>query len=107
MQVSTSQFFRSQSEQLQNLQDETGALQKKIATGRAIEVASEDPISFSDIGRMRGQIANVEQYKRNIMRATEKLVMEDNVLTQTITTVIRLQELANLWLKKFRYFKIC
>lgn len=94
MQVSTSQFFRSQSEQLQNLQDETGALQKKIATGRAIEVASEDPISFSDIGRMRGQIANVEQYKRNIMRATEKLVMEDNVLTQTITTVIRIQELA-------------
>jgi flagellar hook-associated protein 3 FlgL len=94
MQVSTSQFFRSQSEQLQNLQEETGALQKKIATGRAIDVASEDPIAFSDIGRLQGQISNVDQYMRNIMRATEKLAMEDNVLTQSITTIIRIQELA-------------
>ena len=60
MQVTTSQFFRSQSEQLQNLQTETVDLQQKIATGKAIEVASQDPIAFSDIGRMRGQIANIE-----------------------------------------------
>jgi flagellar hook-associated protein 3 FlgL len=94
MQVSTSQFFRSQSEQLQNLQVETVDLQQKIATGKVIEVASQDPIAFSDIGRMRGQIANIEQYSRNILRANEKLNMEDNVLTQAITTVIRIQELA-------------
>jgi flagellar hook-associated protein 3 FlgL len=94
MQVSTSQFFRSQSEQLQNLQTETVDLQQKIATGKTIEVASQDPIAFSDIGRMRGQIANIEQYSRNILRANEKLNMEDNVLTQAITTVIRIQELA-------------
>ena len=94
MQVSTSQFFRSQSEQLQNLQAETVDLQQKIATGKVIEVASQDPIAFSDIGRMRGQIANIEQYSRNILRANEKLNMEDNVLTQAITTVIRIQELA-------------
>ena len=94
MQVSTSQFFRSQSEQLQNLQEDTGTLQKKIATGRAIDVASEDPIAFSDIGRLQSQISNIDQYKRNIMRATEKLAIEDNVLTQSITTVIRIHELA-------------
>lgn len=94
MQVSTSQFFRSQTEQLQTLQSETGELQKKIATGKAVEVASDDPIAFSDIGRMRSQIANIDQYKRNIMRANEKLNTEDNVLTQSITTVIRVQELA-------------
>ena len=94
MQVSTSQFFRSQSEQLQSLQAETVDLQQKIATGKVIEVASQDPIAFSDIGRMRGQIANIEQYSRNILRANEKLNMEDNVLTQAITTVIRIQELA-------------
>jgi len=94
MQVSTSQFFRSQSEQLQNLQAETVDLQQKIATGKVIEVASQDPIALSDIGRMRGQIANIEQYSRNILRANEKLNMEDNVLTQAITTVIRIQELA-------------
>lgn len=96
MQVSTSQFFRSQTEQLQNLQAETVELQQKIATGKAIEVASQDPIAFSDIGRMRGQIANIEQYSRNILRANEKLYMEDNVLTQAATTMIRIQELAVL-----------
>jgi flagellar hook-associated protein 3 FlgL len=94
MQVSTSQFFRSQTEQLQNLQADTIELQQKIATGKAIEVASQDPVSFSDIGRMRGQIANIEQYSRNILRANEKLIIEDNVLTQAITSMIRIQELA-------------
>jgi len=94
MQVSTSQFFRSQTEQLQNLQADTVELQQKIATGKAVELASQDPIAFSDIGRMRGQIANIEQYSRNILRANEKLNMEDNVLTQATTTMIRIQELA-------------
>lgn len=94
MQVSTSQFFRSQTEQLQNLQADTIDLQRQIATGKAVEVASQDPIAFSDIGRMRGQIANIEQYSRNILRANEKLNMEDNVLTQAATTMIRIQELA-------------
>lgn len=94
MQISTSQFFRNQTEQLQNLQAETVDLQQKIATGKAIEVASQDPIAFSDIGRMRGQIANIEQYSRNILRANEKLNMEDNVLMQSANAMIRIQELA-------------
>jgi len=94
MQVSTSQFFRNQTEQLQNLQGDTIELQQKIGTGKAIEVASQDPVSFSDIGRMRGQIANIEQYSRNILRANEKLIIEDNVLTQAVTSMIRIQELA-------------
>lgn len=93
MQVSTSTFFRTQTEQLQNLQIESGELQKKIATGKALESPSEDPIAFSDIARMLNQIDNIDQFKRNITSANSRLNMEENILAQTVSTVTRIQEL--------------
>jgi flagellar hook-associated protein 3 FlgL len=94
MQVSTSTFYRTQSEQLQNLQTESANLQKTIATGKNIEGPSEDPIAFSDIARMLNQLDNIEQYKRNITSASARLNMEENVLSQVTNTVTRMQELA-------------
>jgi flagellar hook-associated protein 3 FlgL len=94
MQVSTSTFFRTQSEQLQTIQTESGDLQKKIATGKMIEGPSDDPIAFSDIARMLNQIDNINQFQRNIMSANGRLSMEENALSQAVSTVTRIQELS-------------
>lgn len=94
MQVSTSTFYRTQSEQLQNLQSDSANLQRTIATGKAIEGPSEDPIAFSDIARMHNQLNNIEQFKRNITSANARLNMEDNALSQAVLTITRIQELA-------------
>jgi flagellar hook-associated protein 3 FlgL len=94
MQVSTSTFFRNQSEQLQTLQTESANLQRKIATGKTIEGPSDDPIAFSDIGRLLNQIDNIDQFKRNITSANARLSTEETVLSQITTTVTRMQELA-------------
>lgn len=92
MQVSTSSFFRNQSDQLQKIQLKLGEVQKDIASGRTVNVPSDDSVAFSDLARLKNVIANIEQAKRNITAATSRLEVEDNALSQAITTLTRVKE---------------
>jgi flagellar hook-associated protein 3 FlgL len=94
MQVSTGQFFRKQNENLVDLQTKIANLQNKIATGKQLELPSDDPVAFSDAARYKHQLAKLEQYGRNIDNVTQRLNAEESTLSQFANVLTRVQELA-------------
>lgn len=94
MQVSTGQFFRKQNENLVDLQAKIANLQNKIATGKQLELPSDDPVAFSDAARYKHQLVKLEQYGRNIDNVTQRLNAEESTLSQFANVLTRVQELA-------------
>jgi flagellar hook-associated protein 3 FlgL len=94
MQVSTGQFFRRQNENLVDLQTKIAELQNKIATGKQLELPSDDPVAFSDASRYKHQLAKLEQYGRNIDNVKQRLNAEEATLNQFANVLTRVQELA-------------
>ena len=94
MQVSTEQFFRHQNENMVDLQTKISNLQNKIATGKQLELPSDNPVSFSDAARYKHQLAKLEQYGRNIDNVNQRLSAEESTLSQFANVLTRVQELA-------------
>jgi len=94
MQVSTGQFFRRQNENMVDLQTKIANLQNQIATGKKLELPSDDPVSFSDASRYKYQLGKISQYSRNIDNVTQRLAAEESALGQFANVLTRIQELA-------------
>lgn len=94
MQVSTGQFFRSQNENMVDLQTKIANLQNKISTGKQLEIPSDDPVAFSDAARYKHQLSKLEQYGRNIDNVTQRLSAEESTLSQFANVLTRVQELS-------------
>lgn len=94
MQVSTEQFFRHQNENLVDLQTKIANLQNKIATGKQLELPSDNPVAFSDAARYKHQLSKLEQYGRNIDNVNQRLSAEESTLSQFANVLTRVQELA-------------
>ena len=94
MQVSTEQFFRHQNENMVDLQTKISNLQNKIATGKQLELPSDNPVAFSDAARYKHQLSKLEQYSRNIDNVNQRLSAEESTLSQFANVLTRVQELA-------------
>ena len=94
MQISTSAFFRQNTETLQELKTQTIKLQEEIATGKKINIASDDPVAFSDLALLKARDARLQQYSRNIDVSRQRLSLEESSLTQATNMITRLHELS-------------
>ena len=94
MQISTTAFFRQNTETLQELKTQTVKLQEEIATGKKINVASDDPVAFSNLALLKARDSRLQQYGRNIDIARQRLSLEEGSLTQGTNILTRLHELS-------------
>ena len=94
MQVTTSQLFRSQTERLQELQSQIGKLQQQTSTGKRLDLASDDPVSFSDAARTKAQLSQIEQFGRNVNSAIGRLNLQEAAFDQITKGLTRINELA-------------
>jgi flagellar hook-associated protein 3 FlgL len=94
MQVSTNQFFRSQNENMVDLQTKIANLQSKISTGKQLEIPSENPVAFSDAARYKHELSRLEQFGRNIENVTQRLNAEEATLAQFANVLTRVYELS-------------
>lgn len=94
MQISTGQFFKSQTENLAELKTNVAKMQQQIATGKQIEVASDNPVAFSDAARLKHQLAKLDQYERNITNLMQRMQTEESTLADATNILTRIQELA-------------
>lgn len=94
MQVSTGQYFRRQNENMTELQTKIAELQNKIATGKQLELPSDNPVLFSDAARYQHLFSKLQQYERNIDNVTQRLSAEETTLSQFANVLTRVQELA-------------
>jgi flagellar hook-associated protein 3 FlgL len=93
MQISTSTFFRQQSENITDLKTQTAQLEERIATGKKVTKPSDDPVAFSAVSILKARQARLEQYDKTAQGLTQRLSTEDSVLTQVTNILTRVKEL--------------
>jgi len=94
MQVSTKVFNQQAIDTFDQMGGEIQQMQKKIATGKNIEKPSDDPVLAARASVLSDQLAQTEQYMRNIDLSYVKLGMADSVLEQTANMMTRAYELS-------------
>jgi flagellar hook-associated protein 3 FlgL len=93
MQISTTTFFRQQSENITDLKTQTAQLEDRIATGKKVTKPSDDPVAFSAISILKARESRLEQYDKTAQSLTQRLSTEDSVLTQVTNILTRVKEL--------------
>ena len=94
MQISTGQFFKSQNENLAELKTKVAKLQQQVATGKQLEVPSDNPVAFSDAARLKHQVGKLDQYDRNMTNLMQRMTLEEATLADATNILTRIQELA-------------
>ena len=94
MQVSTKVFNQQAIDTFDQMGGEIQQMQKKIATGKNIQKPSDDPVLAARASVLSDQLAQTEQYIRNIDVSYVKLGMADSVLEQTTNLMTRAYELS-------------
>lgn len=94
MRISTALINQRALNGILNQQAGLSDLQLKIATGKRINVPSDDPIGAAQIVRLTETIRTNEQFIRNADRAKSRLVLEESVLASVEIALQRMRELA-------------
>lgn len=68
--------------------------QQQLSTGKLVRQPSDDPSAFNHIALDKASLAEIEQRKRNIVFGQARLDLSDTVLSDAITSLSRVQQLA-------------
>ena len=93
MQISTKLFNQQTLQRLGDLHGEIQNRQARIATGKNILQASDDPIAAANISVAKEQKQELSRYLENIDRAKNKLELTEGAMEQTINILTRIYEL--------------
>lgn len=68
--------------------------QQQVSTGKLVRQPSDDPSAFNHIALDKASLAVIEQRKRNIVFGQTRLDLSDKVLSNAMTSLSRVQQLA-------------
>ncbi len=94
MQVSTKLFNEQSVARFSDLSGEIQQIQSRIATGKNILKASDDPIAMVNISAAKEKQSQLNRYASNIDRATSRLSMAEVTITEMQSAVTRIYELS-------------
>ncbi|OQW35786.1 MAG: hypothetical protein A4E19_16180 [Nitrospira sp. SG-bin1] len=69
-------------------------LQQQVSTGKLVRQPSDDPSAFNRIALDKASLAVIEQRERNILFGQTRLDLSDKALSQAMTSLSRVQQLA-------------
>lgn len=93
MRISTIQTFNNGLNQIMDNQSAVNKTQQQVSTGRKVLTPADDPISATKILQLQQDLAQRDQYDRNITAAENRLKLEDATLQSVTDQLTRLQEL--------------
>ena len=93
MKVSTKLFNEQQIRQFSSLNKDIQKLQDKIASGKNIVVASDDPVGSVNLSGYKTVKQQLDQYLKNVNSAQTRLSLVDTNLQNLSTIMIRANEL--------------
>ena len=96
MQISTKLFNQQTLDRLSDMHGKIQQNQARIATGKNILKASDDPIAAVNISAAKEQKTENARYIENIGRAKSKLELTENALNQASNLITRIYELTIL-----------
>ena len=94
MQVSTKLFNEQQVRQFGKLTADIQQKQEKIASGKAILRASDDPVAAVQLSAAREQEQLLTRFEENAYKAQNRLNSADKTLQETMAVITRISELA-------------
>ena len=94
MRISTIQTFNRGIADIQRVSNAGNTTQEQISTGRRVLRPSDDPVAATRILQLNQEIAAREQYQRNITSVTNRLSLEDSVLSGIGEVLQRVREIA-------------
>jgi len=68
--------------------------QQQVSTGKLVRQPSDDPSAFNHIALDKASLAAIEQRKRNIVFGQTRLDLSDKVLSNAMSSLSRVQQLA-------------
>lgn len=93
MRISTSQLHTRAVNQMLDLQRQAADTQGQIASGRRYATAADDPVGAVRVERLNRELAQREQYQKNIDLAESELALEEASLDQAGNVLQRIREL--------------
>ncbi len=94
MQISTKLFNEQSIAQFNRQSAAIQDIQSKIATGKNILNASDDPTAAANLSFAKEQMTAIEKFKSNIEQANTRMTMAENALNDVSTVLTRIYELA-------------
>jgi len=94
MRVADQQIFGQVVSQFQQISQKTLEAQLQASTGKRVSKPSDDPVAFGRIVLDQTDLAQTNQWLRNIDSGTTRLASADNALGQVDTILSRIKELA-------------
>ena len=93
MAISTRLFNEQAVTRFNRITSEIQQTQDKIAAGKKVLKASDDPVAAAKISFVRDQKVMLERFATNIGRAQTRLSLTENVVSETINLMTRAHEL--------------
>ena len=94
MQVSTKLFNEQSLNRFSNLSGDIQKLQSRIATGKNVLKASDDPVAMINISAAKEKQSQIQRYSSNIDRASSRLSMAEIAITEMQSVITRIYELS-------------
>ena len=92
--ISTKLYNDQSIERFKLLTGQIQQTQAKIATGKNVMKASDDPVTAANISFVKGQKVVLERYATNIQRADKRLTLVENLLGEAANLITRAYELS-------------
>tara|TARA_R110002072_G_scaffold31735_19_gene97772 strand:- start:12992 stop:14236 length:1245 start_codon:yes stop_codon:yes gene_type:complete len=93
MRITTIQTFNRGIADIQRVSNAGNDTQAQISSGRKFLRPSDDPVAATRILQLNQEIVSREQYQRNIISVTNRLSLEDSVLTGASDVLQRVREI--------------
>ena len=93
MRISTQQIFNNGLNQILTNQEASGRTQQQLSSGRRVLTPADDPIAATQILQLQQDLAQREQFERNMTAAENRLLLEESALVSITENLTRVQEL--------------
>ncbi|MDF1763086.1 MAG: flagellar hook-associated protein FlgL [Oleibacter sp.] len=93
MRIATLQSFNSGLNAILDNQQAVNRTQQQVSSGRRVLTPADDPIASTKILQLQQDLAQRDQYERNMTAAENRLKLEEATLSSVTDNLTRLQEL--------------
>ncbi len=94
MRVGTGFLYRSIQQRIGQLSSDLVNLNEKVASGKRLNRPSDDPMAMVSTMEMKTQLAQFDQFTRNLQEGASWLNLSESVVSQALDVVGRARELA-------------
>jgi flagellar hook-associated protein 3 len=91
--ISSQQVFQGGVDRLQDLNSGVNKTQEQISTGKKVNSPADDPVAAARILKLNQEVAQIDQFQRNVDLAENRLEQEESALSDVTDVIQRVREL--------------